>query len=149
MIIKNVSRGVGFCLILSPIYAGYETWSEYSAILAPSPIEGVGVFVTHDIKAGTIVLTGKCRVVRMHEEEIPLDFLKYCTDIQNGYCLRPSRFDYMEIDWFLNHSFEPNVGIDIKDDYYSLRNIQAGEELLIDYNCLGEPEEKKDDFYIK
>ena len=122
-------------------------WTEFSAILAPSPIEGIGVFATHDIEAGTPVMTGKCRNLKVPEEEIPFEFLKYCTDLHTGECLRPTRFDRIEIDWFLNHSFEPNVGVDSDDNYFAIRDIKAGEELLIDYNYLEEPEEEKDSFY--
>jgi SET domain-containing protein len=35
------------------------------------------------------------------------------------------------------------------DDFYALRDIAAGEEILIDYNELSEPEDKKDAFYTR
>jgi SET domain-containing protein len=53
----------------------------------------------------------------------------------------------MEVGWYLNHSFEPNAACKEPDEFYASRDITAGEEVLIDYNSLDEPEDKKDDFY--
>ena len=53
----------------------------------------------------------------------------------------------MEIDWYLNHSNDPNI-IEIKEDYWiTVRDIKACEELLVDYNQFNEPEHLKEPFY--
>jgi SET domain-containing protein len=56
----------------------------------------------------------------------------------------------MYIGWYLNHSKAPNADWD--DDlagYVSVREIAAGEEILIDYDLFEEPHDKKEGFYRK
>ena len=65
----------------------------------------------------------------------------------------------MEVGWYLNHSAQPNMRIESYQDgqeedcllyvinYHIIRDIKAGEEVLIDYNDLDEPEALKEDFY--
>jgi SET domain-containing protein len=48
----------------------------------------------------------------------------------------------------LNHSETPNA-VHRDYEYYALVNIRAGEEITIDYNSLGEPEDAKEDYYKK
>ena len=58
----------------------------------------------------------------------------------------PNDFSHMSIGWYLNHSSNPNA--EHKNYvYYSIRDIKAGEEILIDYNTLEEPEELKENYY--
>lgn len=140
-----------------------EEWSELSFILKPSPIAGVGVFATHDICAGTILMC-KCQNTRkLKTKDIPAEFLKYCIYINKEECLCPERFDRMEIGWFINHSSKPNIALkesassdcDINNDvvhehgFYALTNIKVGDEILLDYNSLKEPEDLKDGYYKK
>jgi uncharacterized protein len=125
--------------------------NEFSFMLGPSTIAGagIGVYATHDIVAG-------CRLAlfplgyasrRRHEPEIDERFLKYCDAEEDDYWRTPETFSRMEIGWYVNHSFEPNSTCKSVDDFYALRDIAAGEEILIDYNELSEPEDKKDAFY--
>ncbi len=52
----------------------------------------------------------------------------------------------MEIGWYVNHSNTPNAH-HLNYKYYALRDIKAGEEIVIDYNTLEEAEEAKEDYY--
>lgn len=45
----------------------------------------------------------------------------------------------MDIGWHLNHSKNPNAGHK-NYDYYALKDIQKGEEIVIDYETLEETE---------
>ena len=58
----------------------------------------------------------------------------------------PRDFACMELGWYLNHSKNPNA---YHNDYefYALTDIKVGQEILIDYNSLEEPEEGKEDYY--
>lgn len=126
--------------------------TEFSFILKPSE-NGIGVFAAHDIKAGTYLRffggeteSTDVSVVRK-KEDVPEFFRQYCVD--RGDTLRcPRDFGCMEIGWHLNHSKAPNA-YHHNYDYYALRDIKAGEEILIDYNTLEEPKEAKEDYYFK
>jgi len=133
--------------------------SEFSFVLKASSLEGVGVFATHDIKAGTQLLSRSFRLRKMKVKDIPAELLKYCAYISDEECLCPEQFDRMEIGWFINHSSTPNIArpsvqssVHITQDlearpFYAIKDIKAGDEILVDYNYLGEPENLKEDFY--
>jgi len=128
--------------------------SEFSFILKPSSIEGVGVFATHDIPAGTKILINNYVLRTLKVTEIPQAFVRYCIHINEKECLCPARFDRMEIDWYINHSDNPNIAVESSLDldhalYCAVRDIKAGDEIFIDYNSLNEPEDLKEDFYKK
>lgn len=69
----------------------------------------------------------------------------------------PERFDRMEIGWYINHSHTPNIATkrvvqrdnmnNIKPNLYAIREIKAGDEILMNYNDLGEPEHLKEDYF--
>ncbi len=124
-----------------------KSWTEFSFVLKPSAIGGIGVFATHDISTGTRILSSSFSPRRMKIKDIPSDFLKYCIYINDEDCFCPERFDRMEIGWFLNHSFEPNIEKKGENYIIAIRDITAGEEILIDYNQLSEPEHLKEEYY--
>ena len=134
-------------------------WSEFSFMLQPSPLGGVGVFATHDIPAGTLLFNQNFELRTMKVIDVPAALLKYCIYISDEECLCPERFDRMEIGWYINHSSTPNIARknrvsnaeavkNIKErTVHAVRDIKAGEEILIDYNSLDEPEHMKEDYY--
>ena len=123
-----------------------EEWSEFSAVLKPSPIHGIGVFAAHDIPKGTRVFADLN--YRWYElNSVPVELRKYCQFLTEDKVRGPERFDRMEVDWFLNHSNDPNI-VEIKEEcWIAVKDIKAGEELLIDYTQLNEPEYLKELFY--
>ena len=126
-----------------------KKWTEYTFILRPSSLGGIGVFATHDIPEGERVFSGKTIPRKMRFAEIPEAFRKYCIYLNDDECLCPERFDRMEIGWYLNHSHHPNI-MKHPDNYMvTLRVIKENEEILIDYNHLDEPEHLKEDYYRK
>lgn len=134
-------------------------WSEFSFMLKPSSLGGVGVFATHDIAAGTHLFNQEFEVRTIKVKDVPSPLLPYCIYISDEKCLCPQRFDRMEIGWYINHSSTPNIARnstfsnaeavrDIKKrTVYAIRDIKAGDEILIDYNYLDEPEHLKEDYY--
>ena len=54
--------------------------------------------------------------------------------ITNGKYGCPSSFNRLTVSWYLNDSDDPNVRVDVDDDYnlWALRDIKEGEELTID-----------------
>lgn len=124
--------------------------NEFSFILKPSK-HGIGVFATHDIEKDTFLrLFGdekesEHKVRILDKKDVPEVFQDYCLYRKNELVCPPD-FGNMPVGWYLNHSQNPNA---IHTDYkwYALRDIKAGEEILIDYNLLGEPEEIREDYY--
>lgn len=127
--------------------------STNSFILKPSAISGagVGVFAIHDIAADTFLAVkprGESVGVDLAEADIPKALLSYCIAKEDGIWRCPPDFSHMNMVWYLNHSEKPNA--QKRDDgYYSTIEIKAGQEILIDYNTLDEPEDKKEDYYKK
>jgi SET domain-containing protein len=124
---------------------------EFSFIVKPSTIPGagVGVFATHDIKEGTKLRlfgeegAGDDRVRK--KSDVPEEFLSLCV-LNGNEVVTGSDFGHLYIGWYMNHSKQPNA-VHRGDHYCAVRDIVAGEEILIDYNALGEPEESKEAFY--
>lgn len=123
----------------------FET-NEYSFMVAPSPLSGVGVFAVHDISKNTQLplFIDESRFIphskAVKEPEHVQNFYKwFCIVGKDGYDC-PVDFGKMEIGWYLNHSKTPNA-YHKNYFYYALRDIKKGEEILIDYESLdGNPQ---------
>lgn len=129
--------------------------NEFSFFLKPSQ-HGVGVFAAHNIKKGIrLRLFGDTDPIRkLKREDVPERFRIYCPNF-GDFLLCPPDFGYMPIGWYLNHSDSPNALRDAeKSGKYGMyltaaHNISKGDEITIDYNCLGEPEIYKAKFFRK
>jgi SET domain-containing protein len=117
-----------------------NTTDEFSFILKPSKIAGVGVFTTHPIKKGTRLLVfsggGPGRKVRKSEaikNPAMKKFIEFFAVVQDGWAYLPSSFSCMCVGWYLNHSDKPNAYHDDGYRYYANRDIDEGEELTINY----------------
>lgn len=105
-------------------------------VVAPSPIEGVGLFATLPIAAGTVIWEFTPGV----DWRIPVEEFALFPDPYRSWLLR---YVYREPDGhyvlcgdngkFMNHSFDPNC--DDVDGPFTVarRDIAAGEELTCDY----------------
>lgn len=106
--------------------------------VAPSRIEGVGVFAAEPIPAGALIwqlAPGLDRLIRKDEiSKLPPLFQGFVE--RYGY---PSPNDpdvlIVELDngRFMNHSERPNTRFDDPDAGYTLRGIEAGEEITCNY----------------
>ena len=125
--------------------------NEFSFILKPSE-HGVGVFATHDIVTGTHLRlfgdgeTITDRSVLRKKIDVPEIFQEYCADGGES-LICPVDFGQMQIGWYLNHSNTPNATRDDDYKWYALLNIEAGEEITIDYKSLEEPKEAREAYY--
>lgn len=132
---------------------------EFSFRLQPATIPGagVGVFCTHDIAKGTFLrLFGRDELSDDEElttvasirpkDAVPDMFIPYTIHTAE-FLICPKDFGHMFVASYLNHSATPNTFFR-KYNWYALRDLQAGEELLIDYNTLGEPQDAKEDYYL-
>lgn len=121
-------------------------------MLKPSPIEGIGVFAITDIAKGCRDMFSKpdkndnwITVSKKEVESLPphAQFIvgNYCLYDEDNYFIPGHGFKKIDLALFLNHADIPNV-ISINDgDYFeALRDIKAGEELVIDYGEIVEGE---------
>ncbi len=125
--------------------------NEFSFVLRPSS-HGIGVFALHDIAQDTHLrlfgdkeMVGVSSVARL-KKTVPEAFQSYCL-ARGDTLICPPDFGHMPVGWYLNHSKVPNAYPDKDFKWYASRDIVAGEEILIDYNALEEPESTKEIYY--
>lgn len=106
--------------------------------VAPSPIEGVGVFAAEPIPAGTLIwelAPGLDRLIRRDEVKgLPPVLQAFVERYSYPYPHDPEQL-IVELDngRFMNHSDRPNTVFSDPDGGYTLRDIEAGEELTCNY----------------
>lgn len=126
----------------------FNTW----VMLRPSPVEGIGVFAIRDIPKGCRDMFGKpdaaedwmtiskkeIRALPAHAQFIVGN---YCLYDEQNYYIPAHGFKKMDVSLFLNHADEPNI-VSVSDgDYFeAIREIKAGEELLVDYGQIVDAE---------
>lgn len=117
------------------------TTDEFSFILKPSKLSGVGVFCTHGIARGTrlALFPGlKPRYfsnARLERDPRLRAFCQvYGVGVGSG-CVVARSFSHMHVGWYLNHSGEPNAHHE-RFKYFASRDIDANEEITIDYRDL-------------
>ena len=121
-------------------------------MLKPSPVEGIGVFAIQDIPKGCRQMFTKptaddqwITLSTKEVEELPAHarFMvgNYCLFDNENYFVPGHGFKSIDLSLFLNHSDIPNI-LSVHDgDYFeALCDIQAGEELLIDYGTIVDSE---------
>jgi SET domain-containing protein len=114
--------------------------------LAPSPVHGIGVFALVNIPAGTSDLFSPGgetwpAIPLAEVEKLPTHARKlidtYCLQDETHAYLPPRGFKVIDLVIYLNHSDTPNLKqVDGGDYFTTLRDLWAGEELLIDYGQL-------------
>ncbi|MHB9082064.1 MAG: SET domain-containing protein [Pirellulaceae bacterium] len=131
------SRPDNMTFIQIPLRKTPGETNELSFVLRPSPISGVGVFLTHPVKKGTyLALFVDDTVRRIPTTELEKDpqLKAFCLVYgieRRGYVCVPHNFSHMEVGWFMNHSTTSNAVHDGK--WIASRDISAGEEITIDY----------------
>jgi SET domain-containing protein len=100
---------------------------ENTVVVRKSPIHGRGVFATHRIEPGEIVIDG-CREILSDEavNALPAEEIRFLSviDGRSILMLPPSRF--------VNHSCNPNARATDRHDV-AVRVIEPGEEVTVDY----------------
>ena len=102
---------------------------------------GVGVFAIRDIPAGlrlfggesgAIVRVPRAVVDRIADPELRRMYFDFCPSVHDVF-IAPADFNMLTMEWYLNHSANPNVVADNNMQFFSCRRIAAGEELTTDY----------------
>ena len=106
--------------------------------LAPSKVcGGVGVFSLCDIPKGTIIWKERQEPVKVPWDKIPkwmednIVSLTWCDE--EGFWI-DCDLDRIYQAYYVNHSDDPNLGVDEEDFYIAIRNIKKDEELLYRYS---------------
>ena len=106
----------------------------------PDPQLGRGVFASGPIQKGETIHVTEGRVLTNEEwEHLPPEHQGHCFDINDSEVLCPLDFEHPTLDWFINHSCNPNIGS--AGDVYTLvamGDIAAGEEVTMDYAMVDE-----------
>jgi SET domain-containing protein len=118
-----------------------NTW----VMIKPSPIEGIGVFALQDIPKGCRSMFSKANdeeqwitISKAEVENLPPHakalIENYCLYDEENYFVPDYGFKKMDLVNFLNHSDTPNI-ISVNDGEFfeAIRDINQGEELVIDY----------------
>ena len=111
-----------------------------------SRTHGVGLIAVRNIKKGTKLFGGDdSGMVWVEKKEIarlPKEAKRLYTDfgvLKDGRYGCPLSFNQLTPAWYLNDSkTAPNVRCDANYDFFALRNIKAGEELMADYSTYSE-----------
>lgn len=99
-------------------------------------ITGKGLFAKENIEKGETIFIKSGKIVSINEsQEYNKRFNShYSLQITDDFCLCPTSKEEVENTVvFINHSCNPNVGIDGQITFVALRNIKSGEELCYDY----------------
>jgi SET domain-containing protein len=100
-----------------------------------SGIEGRGLFATHDIEAGEVVVVkGGYVLTKAQRDRIGKELGPSEIQITEELFIGPTTSRQREGGMMhLNHSCEPNLGLQGQIVYVALRDIAADEELTFDY----------------
>jgi len=124
--------------------------SKAFVYLGASSIHGLGCFADIDIKKDELVRVwdGKdsrfIPAARAHASPQVQLIKRFGIRTARGYWV-PLDFLRISTGWYMNHAADPNIGSDDGDvTYYALRDIEAGEELTMDYRLMDEHHDNLD-----
>jgi SET domain-containing protein len=116
-----------------------NTWVK----LSPSKLHGIGVFAIRPIPKGCRDMFSRdqgewTKIPKGDIERMPAYAKRmiknYCTYDEKYYYVEKSGFKKMDLVCYINHSDTPNIAPVNNGEYFeAVRNIKAGEEILIDY----------------
>ena len=125
-----------------------ELQQDTYVMLKPSPIEGIGVFAIRDIPKGcrTIFSAGIGEWIKVSIDEVeklPAHSRNlvetYSLYDEENYFVPDYGFKIMDLVLYLNHSSQFNmISVNDGEQFEALRDIKAGEELLVDYGSIAD-----------
>jgi hypothetical protein len=110
-------------------------------------IEGRGLFAVEPITRGEVVGIKGGEILTRAERDARLDIVgnSEIRIAEDFYLAATDPEDYEAVMLFLNHSCEPNVGVQGNVVFVAMRDMAPGEELTIDYAMIdGDPDERMD-----
>ena len=106
--------------------------------LSPSKVcGGVGVFSLCDIPKGTMIWKGRQPAQKITWNKIPIHMQQHIASMtwcdEDGFWI-DCDLDRIYQAYYVNHSDDPNVGIDDDELYVAIKDIKKDEELLYRYS---------------
>jgi SET domain-containing protein len=103
--------------------------------LRPSPLGGQGLFAKENIKKGELVFIKSGQRLSLEEaNRFNKELGVFSIQIDDAVHLGPTNEqEVKDTVIFINHSCDPNVGVDGSVKFVAMRDIKAGEELFYDY----------------
>lgn len=112
-----------------------KTYISSKTVVKQSAKGGKGFFAQEDILKGEILAIKNGHIVKSDEAlKLDKEIGDFSLQISDEFYICPRTKEEIEdIVIFINHSCNPNVGMDGQISYIAMRNIEAGEELCLDY----------------
>ena len=109
-------------------------WITPKAECKKSPIHGLGLFATEDIKKGEIVgIIGGIVVPVSDIKEYWKNVGHFGTQVNDDFWIVPSTKKEVEKNGAFNHSCEPNIGWVGDIQLVAIKDIKKGKEITADY----------------
>jgi len=111
------------------------TWFSPNVEKIVSNIEGTGLIARQAIRAGEVaVVKGGHIFDRTRRDALAETMGPAEIQIGDDLFIGPEKLEEREaVMMYLNHSCEPNLGIQGQISFHAMRDIEAGEELTFDY----------------
>lgn len=112
-----------------------KTYISPKTVLKKSDKGGKGFFAKENILKGEILAIKNGHIVTSNEAfKIDNELGDFSLQISDEFYICPVRKEEIEdVVIFINHSCDPNVGMDGQISFIAMRDIEAGEELCLDY----------------
>lgn len=112
-----------------------DSYRSPKTAVRPSPIHGQGLFAILPVARGEIVANKaghvyNGRTLRAISDEIDESYIQIDDDLFMG-ALTADEVPGNKL--FINHSCDPNLGIQVRTVFVAMRDIAAGEELTFDW----------------
>jgi uncharacterized protein len=121
-----------------------KSYKSPKTIVKKSPIDAMGCFAIEPINKGEIVVIRAGHIINEEELKANKDVIDDADlQIADNFYLAPlSKEEFDNVMTFINHSCEPNLGIAGNCILVAMRNIEAGEELCLDYAMFDNNDDK-------
>jgi SET domain-containing protein len=112
-----------------------ESKTFFKTKVKKSKIDGKGLFAEENIPKGKKVLVKGGRIVSQKFVDNNQKIVKNSElQIDDTHCIAPTNNgEFKKSMLYINHSCEPNIGMQGKNIFVALRNISEGEEITTDY----------------
>jgi len=112
-----------------------KTYISPKTVVKNSAKEGRGFFAQSKIYKNEIVAIKNGHIVNKAEaERLDRELGDFSLQIDDEFFICPKTVDEIDdVVIYINHSCEPNIGMDGQINYVAMRDIEAGEELCLDY----------------
>lgn len=110
-----------------------QTRYNKSLYLDKSKISGQGLFTSENICTGEVILSFGGTLINMHERYDSEVIRSTCVELSEDVLLCEKSSSEKDLSDYINHSCNPNAGMQDSITVVAIKNIAIGEEILCDY----------------